>query len=65
MLRSEIFGVCDKERVVIYRMSKSGTSDIDRPVFENHWAAIFSDNVEGAKLKQIIGREAIISFDRK
>lgn len=65
MLRSIIFGVCDKERLVLYRMSQQGTSDIDRPLFENHWAAILADDIEGAKLKQLIGRETIIDLNTR
>lgn len=62
MLRSAIFGVCDKERLALYRMSQSGTSDIDRPIYENHWVAIFADDIEGAKLKQLIGREVVSKY---
>ena len=59
MLRSSLFAICDKERLVVYRMSQSGTSDINKPLFENHWATIYADDTEGASLKQIIGREVV------
>lgn len=59
MLRSSLFAVCDKERLVVYRMNPSGTSDINKPLIENHWATIYADDTEGATLKQIIGREVV------
>ncbi len=59
MLRSTIMGICDKERIVIYLVDKNGSADRDNPLYENHWKAICSDEVEGAKLKQLIGREVV------
>lgn len=59
MLRSSLMGICDKERIIIYRVDKDGSADRNNPLYENHWKAIYSDEVEGAKLKQIIGREVV------
>ena len=59
MLRSKIMGICDKERLILYRVDSNGASDRNQPLYENHWKAIYSDEVEGAKLKQLIGREII------
>ena len=59
MLRSSIMGICDKERLVLYRVDANGASDRNQPLYENHWKAIYSDEIEGAKLKQLIGREIV------
>ena len=59
MLRSSIMGICDKERIILYRVDKDGSADRNNPLYENHWKAIYSDDVEGAKLKQLIGREVV------
>lgn len=62
MLRSSIMGICDKERIILYRVDKDGSADRNNPLYENHWKAIYSDDVEGAKLKQLIGREVIVKL---
>ena len=59
MMRSSIFAICDKERIIVYRMSAEGSANRDNPIYENHWAAIFPDDSEWGRLKQIIGRETI------
>ncbi len=59
MLQSKIMGICDKERFIVYKINSSGSFDRDNPVFENHWKAIYSDSVIGAKLKQLIGAEVV------
>lgn len=59
MLRSSIMGICDKERLVLYKVDKNGTSDRNKPIYENHWETIYSDAVEGAKLKQLMGRDVV------
>ena len=59
MLQSKIMGICDKERFVVYEINSSGSFERDNPVFENHWKAIYSDSVIGAKLKQLIGAEVV------
>ncbi len=62
MLRSSIMGICDKERLVLYRIDKNGAADRNNPFYENHWGALYPDEVEGAKLKQIIGREVVVKL---
>ena len=62
MLRSSIMGICDKERIILYRVDKDGSANRNEPLYENHWKAIYSDDVEGAKLKQLIGREVIVKL---
>ena len=59
MLRSKIMGICDKERLILYSVDNNGACDRNQPLYENHWKAIYSDEVEGARLKQLIGREII------
>lgn len=62
MLRSNIMGICDKERIILYRVDQNGSADRNSPLYENHWKAIYSDDVEGAKLKQLIGREVVVAL---
>lgn len=62
MLRSSLMAICDKERIVVYNVNKDGCADINRPVYDNHWASVFSDEAEGGKLKQIIGRENVLNL---
>ena len=62
MLRSSIMGICDKERIIIYSVDKKGSADRNNPLYENHWKAIYSNEIEGAKLKQIIGREVVVKM---
>lgn len=59
LLRSSIMGICDKERLILYRVDKNGAADRNQPFYENHWKAIYADETEGAKLKQLIGREVV------
>ena len=59
MLQAKLFGICDKERLIIYKIDNSGVGNINSPVYENHWGSIYADDVEGAKLKQIIGCEIV------
>ena len=59
MLRSSIMGICDKERIILYKVDKDGASNRNQPLYENHWETIYSDEIEGAKLKQLIGRDVV------
>lgn len=58
-LHSVYMGICDKERIIIYRADEEGNYNYSNPIFEKSWAAIFGDNTIGADLKKIIGRENI------
>ncbi len=59
MLRSSLMGICDKERIILYKVDKDGASNRNQPLYENHWETIYSDEIEGAKLKQLIGRDVV------
>ena len=52
-------GICDKERLIIFKVDKNGCADRNNPIFENHWDAIYSDSEVGAELTQLIGREVV------
>jgi hypothetical protein len=58
MMKSSILGICDKDRLIIYKES-GGTFDRFKPFFEKHWESI-NDAEIFSKLKQIIGRDNII-----
>lgn len=62
LLRASIMGVCDKERLVLYKVNTDGSADKNNPIFENHWAAIYSDSEVGATLNHLIGREVIVNM---
>ena len=36
MLRSNLMGICDKERLIIYALDSSGSCNIEKPLFESH-----------------------------
>ena len=59
MLRSSLMAICDKERLVIYRVDVNGTADRNAPIFEEHWASIYNDSRVGAELNKLIGKEVI------
>jgi hypothetical protein len=57
MMSSGIFGICDKERIIIYK-SKNGYFDRFNPTFEKHWQSL-NDAETFSKLKKLIGKELI------
>lgn len=59
MLHSAILGICDKERFILYKVDKNGGADRNNPIFEDHWASIYSDAEVGATLNHLIGREVV------
>lgn len=59
MLRSKLMAICDKERLVIFSVDANGSSDRNNPIFEEHWANIYSNNLVGARLNQILGKEVL------
>lgn len=63
MLRSRIMGICDQERIIIYNVDEYGSANISKPLFENHWKAIFTDAVIGGNLKHVIGPEVVRKKD--
>ncbi|MBR6445116.1 MAG: type I restriction enzyme HsdR N-terminal domain-containing protein [Prevotella sp.] len=58
-LHASLMGICDKEELIIYEISKDGSWNYTNPIFEKKWKAIFGDNTIGADLKKIIGKENI------
>ena len=47
---------------MIYRIESTGSCNIETPLFDYHWQAIYSDNNIGAKLVQCIGKEVVESL---
>ncbi|ALA93436.1 hypothetical protein PGJ_00008210 [Porphyromonas gingivalis AJW4] len=60
ILHSSIMGICDKERLILYRVDKDGTADRRNPIFEDHWLSIYANPDVRAKLNCLIGREKIV-----
>jgi len=57
LMKSSVFGICDKDRLVIYK-EKKGYFDRFKPIFEKHWQGI--NDVEAFRqLKLLIGKEVI------
>ncbi len=57
IMKSPIFGICDKDRLIIYK-EKNGYFDRFKPTFEKHWPNI-NDAETFRQLKLLIGKEAI------
>lgn len=57
MMKSPIFGICDRDRLIIYK-EKNGYFDRFNPVFEKHWQNI-NDEETFRQLKLLIGIETI------
>ncbi len=62
MLRSKLMAICDKERLVVFDVDNNGSADRNNPVFEQHWTNIYTNEQIGAKLKQLIGKDVIITM---
>ena len=59
MLESEYLGLCDDERLIIYRRDGNGSFNYNSPAFEAVWAAIAGDEQVHDTLMQMIGAEMI------
>ncbi|MBP5364864.1 MAG: type I restriction enzyme HsdR N-terminal domain-containing protein [Bacteroidales bacterium] len=59
MLRSKLMGICDKNRIILYNVNDDGSCNRNQPIYENHWETIYSDELEGARLKKLIGRDVV------
>lgn len=59
MLQAKLLGICDKERLLIFKAGQNGSFNRDAPIFEEHWKAIYNDELVGAKLNKLIGRSAV------
>jgi hypothetical protein len=57
MMKSAIFGICDKDRMVIYK-SKKDYFDRFKPTFEKHWQSL-NDAETFSQLKKLIGKAII------
>lgn len=57
LMNSSVFGICDKERLIIYK-EKKGHYDRFNPVFEKHWQSI-NDAETFRLLKLLICKEII------
>lgn len=57
LMKSSIFGICDKDRLLIFK-EKNGFFDRFNPTFEKHWQNI-NDAETFSRLKILIGKEAI------
>lgn len=57
LMKSSIFGICDKDRLIIYK-EKSGLFERFNPTFEKHWQNI-NDAEVFRQLKLLIGKDAI------
>lgn len=60
MMSSDLLGLCDKERLLIYRR-KNGLFDRFNPIFDKHWGNIQNPETF-AELKKIIGKEVLQSY---
>ncbi len=56
LMKSAVFGICDRERLIIYK-EKNGYFDRFNPVFEKHWQSINDEEIF-RQLKLLIGRGA-------
>jgi hypothetical protein len=57
LMKSSIFGICDKDRLIIFKENKS-YFDRFKPTFEKHWQNI-NDAETFRQLKLLIGKETI------
>jgi len=62
LMKSSIFGVCDKDRLIIYK-EKNGYFDRFNPSFEKHWQNI-NDAETFRQLKLLIGKNVIKDNDK-
>ena len=59
LLRSKLMGICDEDRLVIYKVTDLGSADKTHPVFEAQWAVIHTDVAMFNALQKLIGRTVI------
>ena len=57
-----MMGICDQERLIIYRVDEDGNINRNAPIFENHWVVIYTDANVKARLNQIIGKNVVKSI---
>lgn len=59
MMSATIMGICDKEKLVLYKRNKNTSFDYNNLIFEAHWATINGDPEVGSTLKKLIGKEVV------
>ena len=59
MLDAGMLGICDEERLVLFRRNARKEFDYTRPCFEAHWAAIVGDVEVHDRLMGLIGADVI------
>ena len=57
IMKSSIFGICDKDRLIIYK-EKNGGFDRFKPILEKHWQSL-NEPEAFSKLKNLIGKNTI------
>jgi len=57
LMKSSVFGICDKDRLIIYK-EKNNYFDRFNPIFEKHWQSI-NDAETFRQLKLLIGKNTI------
>jgi hypothetical protein len=57
LMKSPIFGICDKDRIIIYKES-NGYFDRSKPIFEKHWQTLNDADIFN-QLKKLIGRSLV------
>ena len=62
MMQCKVMGICDKERLILYKLTSSGAWDQSKPIFENHWEVINNDADVYAALRKIMAPEIIKSL---
>lgn len=65
MMSAGIMGICDDERLIIYKRDKNDNFDYTAPAFEAHWAAISGDAETHDRLMKLIGAEVIKQLVKK
>lgn len=58
MMQSKYLGICDKERIIIYKENKDSIFDRFNPIFEKHWGNL-KDSETFSALRKIIGSSVL------
>lgn len=62
MLRSGIMGICDQDRLVLFKVTDLGSADKTNPIYEAQWAVINTDVAMFNKLQKIMGKSVIANL---
>lgn len=58
MMQSKYLGICDKERIVIYKKNEDFIFDRFNPIFEKHWGSVKNPETF-SELRKIIGSSVL------